>query len=125
MKWLGVILILSLFLPISVKLGVIVNYFVQYDYYANELCENKENAALQCNGKCALMDDLQSVDNTRSTEEEPVLPEIVKLELLLQHVTQLSSQELVRLDKKRAFGILIAKISEFQLDIDHPPQRIA
>ncbi len=122
MKWLGTILILSLLLPMSVKLGVITNYFVQYDFYTNELCENKDNTELQCNGKCALMKDLQSVDNTSSSEEEPVLPETVKFELLLQQLIQPASEELVQCKKKQAFGNPIDKASEFELDIDHPPK---
>lgn len=32
----------------------IVEYVVNYDYIVNVLCENKDNVALQCDGKCYL-----------------------------------------------------------------------
>lgn len=36
----------------------VVEYVVFYDYIKNELCINKENKAMQCNGKCHLKKEL-------------------------------------------------------------------
>ncbi|MEA1785232.1 hypothetical protein U1E44_03945 [Arenibacter sp. GZD96] len=33
----------------------IAEYIVNFDYIVNVLCENKDNAKLQCDGKCYLM----------------------------------------------------------------------
>jgi hypothetical protein len=35
-----------------------LEYVLNYDYIANELCINKDNLALNCNGKCYLMSKL-------------------------------------------------------------------
>ncbi len=32
----------------------VLEYVAFYDYFKNELCENKENIELECNGKCHL-----------------------------------------------------------------------
>ena len=36
----------------------VLEYIAFYDYFKNELCENKENIELECNGKCHLMKEL-------------------------------------------------------------------
>jgi hypothetical protein len=36
-----------------------VEYAINYDYISKVLCVNKDNPALQCNGKCQLMIKLQ------------------------------------------------------------------
>ncbi len=46
----------------------VMDYFINYDYIANELCENKEKPELHCNGKCHLMKELAKA----SEEEKPV-----------------------------------------------------
>jgi len=36
----------------------VFDYVVNYDYIANELCENKAKPELACNGKCHLVEEL-------------------------------------------------------------------
>ena len=36
----------------------VLEYVVFYDYFKNELCENKEKPELECNGKCHLKKEL-------------------------------------------------------------------
>lgn len=36
----------------------VLEYMVFYDYFKNELCENKEKVELKCNGKCQLKKEL-------------------------------------------------------------------
>ncbi|MEZ4853117.1 hypothetical protein [Flavobacterium sp.] len=44
-----------------------LEYMVNYEYIANELCENKDKPELKCNGKCHLKKELAKV----SEEEKP------------------------------------------------------
>lgn len=45
----------------------LVSYVINYDHIANELCENRSNPALECNGKCQLKKELaKASDNTNS-----------------------------------------------------------
>ena len=46
----------------------VMEYFINYDYIASELCENKEKPELHCNGKCHLMKELAKA----SEDEKPV-----------------------------------------------------
>ncbi|MGV3460480.1 MAG: hypothetical protein ACO1N9_08505 [Flavobacterium sp.] len=36
----------------------VVEYLINYDYITTELCENKANPEMQCNGKCHLRKEL-------------------------------------------------------------------
>ena len=45
----------------------LLEYMVNYDYIAKELCENKNKPELKCNGKCHLKKELAKI----SEEEKP------------------------------------------------------
>ncbi len=55
------------------KLGLVVNYFIQSDYYANVLCINQDKPKMNCNGKCHLRKEIAQTQ--RKTDEN--LPEII------------------------------------------------
>jgi len=69
-KFTSLILVLALFSYQSYHSLVYINYFVNYDYFANVLCENKGNPEKPgCNGKCHLK---KQLDQQKSpTEESP------------------------------------------------------
>lgn len=46
----------------------VLEYVLNYEYIATELCENKEEPELQCNGKCHLMKELAKA----SEDEKPI-----------------------------------------------------
>jgi len=46
----------------------VIDYIVNYDYIAKELCINKDKPALKCNGKCHLMKELAKA----SEDEKPI-----------------------------------------------------
>jgi hypothetical protein len=68
-RLLGIILVLSISLPFITKVGVVSNYFFNYDYYSEVLCENKEVPEMNCNGSCQLSKELNSVSS--STDSNP------------------------------------------------------
>lgn len=56
-----------------------VDYVVNYDYIAKELCENKLKPQLKCNGKCQLKKELaQTAENEKplSSDKKTVHTEI-------------------------------------------------
>lgn len=55
-KFVIIIALTILFKPVLPVVGYIINY----DYIIRELCENRNNAALNCNGKCQLKKELAS-----------------------------------------------------------------
>ena len=44
----------------------VLDYFIRYDIYANELCENKEDTVLACNGKCQLAKELAKASEEKN-----------------------------------------------------------
>ena len=78
-KLIASILLLVLLLPATFKTICVVDYVVRYDYYANELCENKDNEEMQCNGACQLNKNLTAVDQNK--DERPSIPDNFKYDL--------------------------------------------
>jgi len=55
----------------------IIEYFVNYDYIVNELCENRDKPILTCNGKCYLEDQVKESNNLLEQHHQvPILPKI-------------------------------------------------
>ena len=46
----------------------VLDYIINYDYIANELCENKAKPELKCNGKCHLVNELAKA----SEDDKPI-----------------------------------------------------
>ena len=124
MRILTVILLLCFVLPTGLKLGLLVDYQARYDYYATVLCENKENQELECNGKCALMKDLKSVEQTNSEPEEPTSPNTCNTELYIEN--NLLEAVLVTQDENSKSPIHYTNLysRECVEPIEHPPQLI-
>ena len=68
-KHLSIALLICFLTPLFLKVGVCVNYVVQYKYYVEVLCKNKNKPEYKCNGKCHLAKELINID------EDPVKPE--------------------------------------------------
>lgn len=47
-----------------------VEYLVFYDYFKNELCENKDKIELECNGKCQLKKELAKASDSEGSKEK-------------------------------------------------------
>ncbi len=48
----------------------VLEYIAFYDYFKNELCENKENIELECNGKCHLTKELAKASDFPESGKE-------------------------------------------------------
>jgi len=53
----------------------IIEYYANYNYIVNELCENRDKPFLACNGKCYLAKELKKV-TTENQEHKSNLPKI-------------------------------------------------
>ncbi len=62
MKRITAILFLVVFITTTFLQAVIVmHYYINYNNYVNELCINKDNKQLQCNGNCQLTKELKAI----------------------------------------------------------------
>jgi len=68
--------------PFAYKTYLVTHYFVLQDYYANELCENKNDASKKCNGLCQLNKELTK-SSQESDKENPINFQEVSLSVFL------------------------------------------
>ncbi len=61
--------------PLLLRFSIMTNYLVQYNYYAEVLCENQDKPEMECNGKCALMQELDMAEDGNQTQA-PALPKL-------------------------------------------------
>lgn len=66
------VLTLALFSGGIRNFSIYIDFYVNQDYIAAELCENKAKPEMKCNGQCHLMKQLQEVENV--DPESPVIP---------------------------------------------------
>ncbi|NIG55748.1 hypothetical protein [Chitinophaga sp. Cy-1792] len=91
---------------LSGRYVVLLDYYLNQDYIAGNLCENRNKPQLHCNGKCHLAKKMHEED--RKDQENPER----KLENKLEYCTALHSD------------ILLAPAFNIQHDIPYHPQSI-
>jgi 23S rRNA maturation-related 3'-5' exoribonuclease YhaM len=63
-------------LPVSVKMGLVGNYWLQQERYAKELCQERDIELSTCAGKCQLQIQLKK---SEGNPVQPQLPEAAKV----------------------------------------------
>ncbi len=70
-------LFLNLYLLVLIQPAIpILEYFVNYNYIVEELCENRDNPILTCNGKCYLEKQVKKQNNLDHKHDSPIPPEV-------------------------------------------------
>lgn len=94
-------------------------YQWQFDYFANELCENQERPELQCDGKCQLAEMLAPAAQKPQPEQLPVFVPAPDLFFQGQHAPSVFVPQAFRVYASvRVFG-LVSGIGE----VPTPPPR--
>jgi hypothetical protein len=94
--------LLNLYLLVLVLPAVpVLEYLINYNYIANELCENKDKPVLTCNGKCYLADQVEKQLNLDTHEQKPMPPKIdlekfISLKAGFQHELSRSDENLIK-----------------------------
>lgn len=103
------------------KGGILISYFANKQYIAENLCVNKNNKNLHCNGKCYLIKQLKEAEKKEQSPAQPV-SKMYDEELIMDLPETTGSNR-----KSDAFvsvevTFLNTKyISHFSSDIFHPP----
>jgi len=74
-QFLGIFFYLLYLLAMVRPVMPIIEYYANYDYIANVLCENRDKPYLECNGKCYLDDQLAKV-NHNDHDHKSTIPQI-------------------------------------------------
>lgn len=73
MKRLFSVILLLVFACTSIlKLGVVVNYMIQFDFYSKVLCVNKDIPESNCHGQCQLNKEISSIDGPVPNQTVPI-----------------------------------------------------
>lgn len=64
----AILLIMTFSGQMVVQASLMIRYMLQYEYYAEQLCENKNSSELNCQGTCALSQ--QMIQATQSSAED-------------------------------------------------------
>jgi hypothetical protein len=101
-----------------------VDYWLNYEQISEELCENKAQPELECNGKCHLMKEVQkTADETPQNPNKPIKP----VKKIMQDVVFFSAPALTNLpecvdETRQTYFHLTLKITSYKSDCWHPPQ---
>ncbi|MEN8138122.1 MAG: hypothetical protein ABFR62_06795 [Bacteroidota bacterium] len=78
-KLISFIILTSYFLVISFQSIPFFEYITNYEYISQELCENKDNPEMGCNGKCYLIKKTRALAEDQE-EKEATISERLSLE---------------------------------------------
>lgn len=118
---------LVLFKPVS-QLSWEIWYEINFDYVANELCENKEEPELKCNGKCYLMKQLAKAEaeKPQNNEQEQSNPYLEKSRSFLFGTTSLVHPViLTEPNSSELFAYQAFQSQEIIMDFFHPPCKLS
>ncbi len=119
--WVSIFLSVVLLWQVSLKMGVVGYYYINKAYIAANVCENRDNPVLHCNGKCYLK---QQLKKTESGDQDPrQLPNPYKN---LNELQPFLDSELIKLPTplavKTTSGHFASNVlSSFSPAIFHPP----
>ena len=97
---------------------IIGEFMINQDFIAAELCENKEEPELECNGKCYLKKELKK-DEERKQDEKTS-----KVEVLLFcncKIIEIDTPIVFEIEKTETSVYLNHLLSGFETDVFHPP----
>ena len=76
-KGVAVILLgLTLLTPLFLKVGLVVDYLIEYEYYVMVLCKNQDKPEMKCNGTCHLAQEIKKAEEAQAPPDCPNLEEI-------------------------------------------------
>ena len=119
-------LFLNLYLLLLIQPALpFIEYFVNYDYIVQELCENRNKPILSCNGKCYLEDQVN--DNSSLLEHQEQLPEMPSFDLSSLPLFLIVKNSFINIEsferyEDKFFGSPKESMQELVFSIFHPPQ---
>ncbi|MBT8327792.1 MAG: hypothetical protein KJP21_08710 [Bacteroidia bacterium] len=114
-------LLLAISLNLLITIGFIAKYAIQYDYYTNVLCEDKDEKVNECQGMCHLSSEL-SYQNLDTEQEQTTQFNYNFTPLFIQNF---APSETCICDEKATFTSPNNRILvTHPKDIDHPPELV-
>ncbi|MGV4438825.1 hypothetical protein ACQ1PL_04910 [Ornithobacterium rhinotracheale] len=122
-KSLSIVLIMLLLLPPALKLGVWVDFKLNEQYIAQNLCENKEVLGSNCHGKCHLGKQLKKVEEPeQKSSTQPIKVKDLEWVYVLFYTEKTNHLIKKRNAKKFYAWIEESLCSKYLFSIFKPPQ---
>ena len=102
-----------------------LDYAINKDFIAENLCENKAKPELKCEGKCHLQKEIEKVVEKENSSDEPVTRDKsdIKISPYIQHYSEIDlNKNYYKSATKTHY--LVANFCQISLDIKTPPPRI-
>ncbi|HEY9221869.1 MAG TPA: hypothetical protein VIO43_09890 [Lutibacter sp.] len=124
-QFFGIFFYLLYLLAMVRPLVPLMEYYANYDYIANVLCENRDKPYLECNGKCYLEKQLNKA-NHNDHDHKSTIPQI---DFEKYPVTPLGqfSYNIKKFDEKYSHRFFVNKYTsqDFYISLFKPPQFIS
>ena len=120
-RFLSLLLLILLFLPAALKVGIVVGYMVDYNIYL-ENCENRNRPQLKCNGKCHLAEELKQIDDPI---EVPDTPKVLNIDPVFFFQESFDTENIPGFQKPPCVsGYVLATLKGITGDVLDPPEFI-
>lgn len=105
----------------SSRLLVYANFWMNQEYIAEKLCENKDKPEMECNGKCHLKKELEKEDKRKQQEERKI--QVEELVFIPQSEIKEVIDAVYTVEKvnRQHFFVIQQKTNGFSPYIFHPP----
>lgn len=101
------------------RMIVYFNYWLNQEFIAENLCENRDKPQLECNGMCHLKEEL-SKDDERKQQDNKQQVEVI-LFLCQQQPQEISKQIFFAEDQCHYAFVVQQKPKGYHSDLFHPP----
>lgn len=103
----------------------VLDYIINYDYIAKELCENKAKPEMHCNGKCHLMKELAKASEGEKQQDKKNVHQELEL-LFCEPVAAFEFAVVVTIPAKRVQPLYNNLYShQDTVSVFHPPVYIS
>jgi len=119
--------LLNLYLVVMVAPAFpVLEYLINYDYIANELCENKDKPLLSCNGKCYLEKQVKKQLHLDHKQKEQTPPK-VDFEKFITLKTKKFDYRFLDKDKNQERPVFFDKLKEitYSNSLLRPPRKLS
>lgn len=114
------IFFLTLMVHTFSQVFIVGQFLVNQDFIAAELCENKDEPEMECNGKCYLKKELKKDEERKTDEKSPLKVEV--LMLIDNKILEVNSPIEFQVEKIESSDYTTGRLlSGFNTDIFHPP----
>lgn len=98
----------------------VLDYMVNYNYIATQLCENINKPVLDCNGKCYVVN---KIENTQNQSEHSLIPKVEFEKYTFKNLTLTltTNSEIITFNRKTNFYYLEKNSEPFLDSIFQPP----